>query len=65
MSQGEYLMCPSCGNSKIGHEIARCPQCGKIFCTACRDDGWAGWKCPSCGRGYGMMENWIMGKIQR
>ena len=33
--KGEFLRCPNCGNGKKGHNLAKCRDCGLIFCEVC------------------------------
>lgn len=57
---GRFLECPNYGNEEDGDYIAKCDDCGKIYCEKCEGCGWIPLTTvsPNCnGRGT------IIGKI--
>jgi len=69
---GRYVVCPSCGNIRVGAVVYRCKKCAHVFCGDCRipptftKQGC----CPNCGGEAGAWMfftfNWIrLGRIER
>lgn len=60
---GQYIMCPSCGNTRNGARIYRCSKCAHVFCWDCKKNPGllSNYVCPKCSKG-GWNE---LGKIER
>lgn len=60
----EYLVCPSCGNTKSGDTIYRCSKCSYIYCLSCAK-GSRGMRCPTCNyRPLAVIGLNLLGKIK-
>ena len=44
---GSVSNCLSCGSTRIGASVTKCPYCSKKFCTDCSPSG----SCPNTGDG--------------